>query len=92
VTTQPHPHGDAAPQGGVDRLSNAGDIRDALARLGVELRVEQTADGSWAAHIGAAHDAAEDKTGPAGAGDTQTAAAFDAWQRYMANQGGGGQS
>jgi hypothetical protein len=70
-------------QGGVDKQSSLADIKDALSRLGAEIETDET-DGEWTASVKAG--------GVTGHGETDQAAAYDLWSRYVAEQGGTGTS
>ena len=70
-------------QGGVDARSSLAEIEDALTRLGAQLETARCSNG-WMATLTVG--------GVTGSGETEQAAAYDLWTRYIANQGGTGTS
>ena len=70
-------------QGGVDSCSSLADIEDALSRIGTQLETAKCNNG-WVATLTVG--------GVTGSGETEQAAAYDLWTRYIANQGGTGTS
>jgi hypothetical protein len=71
---------------GIDRTSSAGDVRDALGRLGAELELEHVDDG-WRATV-TAHGAEQ----LAAHGEDDAAAARAAWAEFVRRNGGTGES
>ena len=78
-----HQMSEQPKQGGVGSRSSLADIKDALSRLGTELETVKCSD-RWVATLTVG--------GVTGSGETEQAAAYDLWTRYVTNQGGTGTS
>jgi hypothetical protein len=73
---------------GIDNLSSAADVDEALRSLGAELHLEER-DGHWQATVSTSSGGGESLLGD---GDTRDEAARQAWDRFRARQGGTGAS